>query len=68
MRKDVVSIIITIIIFFIIVVSIGLIISQMGERFLNDCEKQNNIGIVSYLEFDIDCSQIDRIKNNEVAG
>jgi len=50
------SIIISVIVILILVIIIVLTLNQMGERFINDCEKQGNQGIVSYWDIDIDCS------------
>jgi len=40
-----------------------LIINQMEQRFMNDCEKQDFQGIKKYWDLDINCSQIENIKN-----
>ena len=40
-----------------------LALNQMGERFMNDCEKQNYQGYKEYWDFTIDCSQIEKIPN-----
>ena len=45
-----------------------LILNQMGERFLNDCEKQNYMGIKSYWDVDIDCSQMYEVKKQNGMG
>jgi len=59
--------IITISIAFILVILLGIIfvlsINQMEQRFIEDCEKQNFQGIKKYWDVDINCSQIEKIKN-----
>ena len=58
---------ITISITFILVILLGMIIilsiNQMEQKFTNDCEKQNFQGIKEYWDLDINCSQIENIKN-----
>ena len=59
--------IISISIAFVLVIILGMIIilsiNQMEQRFTNDCEKQNFQGIKKYWDLDINCSQIEKIKN-----
>ena len=58
---------ITISITFILVILLGMIIilsiNQMEQKFTNDCEKQKFQGIKEYWDLDINCSQIENIKN-----
>ena len=51
----------------IIIILIALILNQMGEKIIRDCEKQNNQGIKSYWDMDIDCSNY-FIHHNTVNG
>ena len=62
-----ITIIISILVFIIIMLMMVLIINQMEERFSSDCEKQNNMGIKSYWDVDIDCSQFYEVKNRAVS-
>lgn len=55
------SILFGIIVFIFIVLTLILIINQMGVRFDKDCAKQNYQGIKSYWDLDIDCGQISKI-------
>ncbi|MBY9022009.1 MAG: hypothetical protein KGD67_13230, partial [Candidatus Lokiarchaeota archaeon] len=56
-----------IIVTFAMIIILGMIfvlsINQMEQRFTEDCEKQNFQGIKEYWDLDINCSQIENLKN-----
>ena len=55
-KRTILTILIFILVVLIIIVSVALMLNQFDERVQSDCEKQNNQGIKSYWNMDIDCS------------
>jgi len=55
MKDIIINTILTIGVLFIIVCIAILGINQMEERIRDDCLKQNNTGIISYGDFEINC-------------
>jgi len=61
--ETIIQIIITFAIIIILCLISILSIHQMEQRFTEDCEQQNFQGIKKYWDLDINCSQIENIKN-----
>ena len=64
-KENLIIILITIFVFCLLILIVGLVIHQMEDRFRKDCEKQNFEGMIEYWDGDINCSQIKGLKLNK---
>ena len=67
-KNTIISIFLGVMVFILIIISVVLIINQMEERFMNDCEKQDFQGNKEYWDLDINCSQIEKIPELSYSG
>ena len=71
-REKIINIIIAIGVFVLIIIILIVAINSMEERLMEDCKKQNYIGIKSYWDLDINCAEIYNIQKittvNETTG
>ena len=63
MNKEILATLIIFVLVLLIMLIAVLMVAQMENRFIDDCEKQNFQGIKKYWDLDINCSQIENIEN-----
>ena len=69
MNRDIILMIITIIFFLLFFAILSLKLYQLKENIESICAKQNNTGRFTFGEnYMVNCSQLEEIKNSEVAG
>ena len=52
----------------IIILCVAVSFNYMENKIMDDCEKQNNIGIKEYWDLDVDCFQFSNIPNITTVG